>query len=114
MWRDLFRGNQIYHRGLLYRKHIFNPYVYYKIVRNDYTLVFLFLAILTFAFIKISYLMILYFLLICIKSLVISKRKSNNVFSQFFYFLLRDFMNLCGFFSFFPKKIKKIEYESVL
>ena len=114
MWRDLFKGNQIYHRSFLYRKHFLNPFVYQKIIRSDYTLLILILAIITIIFQSNLYLFIFYFILIFVKSLVIGKRNSNSLFSQYFYFVARDLMNLFGFFLFYPKEVKKIEYDPIL
>ena len=114
MWHDLFRGNQVYHRGLLYRKHLLNPYVYQKVIKSDYTLLILILGIIMIFFYSKLYILIFYLFLIFIKSIVISKNNSNRFFSQYLYFIARDIANLIGFILFYPRKIKNVEYNLVI
>jgi glycosyltransferase involved in cell wall biosynthesis len=114
MWRDLLNGNQVYHRSLLYRKHILNPFVYKKIISSDYTLLILCLVTIFTILLPNLFLFGFYFILIFFKSVIIAKRKFNFILSQYFYFVARDLMNLFGFFLFYPKEVKKIEYDSIL
>lgn len=113
MWRDLFKGNQIYHRSFLYRKHIFNPFVYKKLFRSDYTLIILILAIIFTIFYPNFPFFSFYFILIFVKTFIIGKRKSNSLFNQYLYFIARDLINLFCFFFLFPKADKKVEFKVI-
>lgn len=114
MWRDLLKGNQVYHRSLLYRKHILNQFIYKIILRSDYTFLILFLVTIITILLPNLFLFSFYFILTFFKSVIIAKRKSNFILSQYFYFVARDLMNLFGFFLFYPKEVNKIEYDSIL
>ena len=112
MWRDLLKGNEVYHRSILYRNHLFNPFVYKKIIKSDYTLLILILVLILTVLQPNYFWLSTYFILIFIKSTIVAKKKSNFVFNQYLYFIARDLINLFGFFFFFPKEIKKLNIIS--
>lgn len=96
MWQDLFNGFHLYSRSLLYRKNIVNIYMYKRLLRNDYSLVILFILIVILMFnVNITFLAF-YILVMVIRSRL-------NV-EKLFYYFLRDFSSLLGSFFFFPKR----------
>ena len=113
MWRDLKKGNQLYHRSLLYRKHFFNPFVYKKVIKTDYTLLLLIISIIIMFFHPSAIYLLTYLILLFIKSVIVAKRKSNLFLKQYFYFIARDLINLFGFILFFPKSLKNINYSVI-
>lgn len=104
MWKDLFNGNDLYARSLLYRKHFLNKHMYPRLLRNDYSLICLIVFLFTllfkvkFAIITLSFFLIVLFL----------RSRFNPL--KFLFFLLRDIFVFIGFFIFFPKK-KPYTYE---
>jgi glycosyltransferase involved in cell wall biosynthesis len=102
MWKDLFAFNHLYSSGLLYRSHVFNKHMYARLIRNDYTLLLLIGISLLVAFTHYFFLYIFYFLLVFIRG--------KNGLSRFAYLIIRDLSALLGFFFFWPKNEKKIEY----
>jgi hypothetical protein len=114
MWNDMKKGIPLYYRSLLYREHFFNPYIFPRIIRSDYSLIILFVSMFIIIF-QHSFLFFgIYLILIFMKSLKIGKKKSNSIINQSLYYIIRDFMILFGFFLFFPKEVKRVEYNKVL
>lgn len=111
LWQDLFNGNQLYQKSVLYRDHIFNSKAY-PILFREITLLFLivsfFISIITFNI----YFILSYFFILIIK--VIYKYKngvSRSFLVRFVYYLFLDLSSLFGFFLFWPnnKKVYNIE-----
>jgi glycosyltransferase involved in cell wall biosynthesis len=107
LWKDLLKGNQLYCRSLLYRKNIFNKYMYKRLFRHDYSLILLILC-LTIILINISLFptLLLYFLTI------ISRSKFNI--NKGLYYIARDISCLLGLILFHPKSTPYVTYEKIL
>ncbi len=111
MWKDFFSGNQLYARSFLYRKNIFNRYIYPRIVRNDYSLlVLIFTSVLS---IWCNLCFLLYIFLLLIKSVKKARNSFLELIKYFGYYLLRDITTLLGLFFFIPKRIKQIDYIEI-
>lgn len=105
IWKELLNGKHLYGRSLLYRMHIFNPNMYRRLLRNDYTLMMLGFTILLAVLTGIFQLILLYVLIVLLRS------KLNL--RIFIYFLLRDLLVLFGFFMFIPKRKFNIQVEDL-
>lgn len=105
MWKDLFKGNELFGRSLLYRKHFFNLSGLIRLLRNDYLMVFLFFSLLFFIITGWWVQLIAYLFLAILRS--------KGSFRLFLYYILRDSSSLLGFFLFFPSLKKKTEYVIV-
>lgn len=107
MWRDLLLKNHLFGRSLLYRKNWTNKYMIERLLRNDYSMVFLFLIpILFLTPVSFTFGLIVYALLLLI-------RAKLNI-GRLFYFALRDLSSLIGVFIFFPDNNRIIRYKQVL
>jgi len=112
MWKMLFDGSLLFQTSVLYRDHVFNKYIYKKIIRKDYSLLFLIISIL-FMFVYI-YSIFIYLLIIIIRNILRKNVKGNSSFlSRLLMILLTDINSLIGIFVFFPKK-HKLFYKQIL
>jgi glycosyltransferase involved in cell wall biosynthesis len=111
MWKDLFNGNELYGRCLLYRHHLLNKAMYQRLLRNDYSALILIVSVFLAVFLGKIALFLPYIMLIVYKSLKHARATSQNFFALFFYYLLRDIMTILGFFTFFPHEPLTIEYK---
>ena len=110
MWKMLFNGNQSYTVSLLYRKHLFNKYIYRLILRQNYTMVLLFLAIV-FSLLISPYILSIYFVAIICRSLLQKRVKEDaGILEQIIHLFLRDLFSLVAIFCFFPKE-KVLKYQ---
>lgn len=103
MWNNLKDSTHLYGRSLLYKKNIFNINMLKLMMKQDYSLVFLILVILASLIFKKIELMILYPVILVLRS--VSRRNLKYI----IYFLLRDIKVLFGFVLFQPKN-KSISY----
>lgn len=105
MWKDFMGMNHIYGRSYLYRKNIYNKYMYHRLLRNDYTMLLLVFSVICFIIFSlmdhsfIGYSVVILFLI----TLIIRGRFSLRFIT---YLFLRDLTVLLGFFIFHPKKNK--------
>lgn len=111
MWKMLFGGYHFYARGLLYREHIFNKYIYKIIIRNDST--FVMLIFFTTLSIIFNCPMLYYLYLFSIISRVLLQREKNllNVIIKILYHIIMDLNTIFSFFFFYPREIKKYEIK---
>ena len=106
MWSDFFKRNSLYARSLLYRKHIFNKYVYLRIIRHDYSMILLvFISILSICFSCITFIIPYLFLV-----LFRAKYKPSRI----LYLIMRDISSILGLFLFYPKSNFKVTYTTIL
>lgn len=109
----IMRGRLFYARSLLYRKHFFNKHLFPKFIKSDYCLMSLVVvSILAFSF-RCFLLYILYFAIIILKSAKLSDGRIKQFLHNLIYYPLRDLMLLLGFFFFYPKQIKWIDYKKL-
>lgn len=112
MWKMLFDGSLIFQTSVLYRDHVFNKYIYKKIIRNDYSLLLLIISIFL-IFVNI-YSIFIYLLITIIRNILRKNVKGNSSFlSRLFMILLADITSLIGVFVFFPRK-HKLNYNQIL
>lgn len=103
MWKDLFKGNTLYARGVLYRDHLFNKYVYKRIIFSDgSTVLLLVLSILSIILNK-PLLVLIYFPVLSLLILT----QGNIMFIDWLiripYYFIRDVFTIISFFGFYPK-----------
>ena len=109
MWKMLFDGSLIYQTSVLYRDHLFNINAYKIIVRQNYTLLILFISILL-SFYDV-YFMLMYFISAIMRGIMQKKIKNGApIFIRIIHRILNDFFSFMGFFIFFPKS-NKLEYK---
>ena len=112
LWSMLFSSHLFYGITLLYRKHIFNKYIYPILIRMDYSLLVLTLAIIVSIFTKNFISFYIYSLLIILRAIKNAKGKIAKVFEMFCYYGIRDILVLSSFFWFFPKE-KEMKYKEI-
>lgn len=109
LWSDLFNGNQLYQKSVLYRDHFFNSFILPLVVREVSMIVLflsLFISLLTNNYNYIFF----YFLILIIKTIYKYKNGvSKNFIIRLTYYLLLDVSCLIGFFVFWPSSKKKYE-----
>jgi len=111
MWKMVLDKSIFYNRGVLYRQHLLNRYMYCKLWENDKTLVVLIVSIIvSIGFPTVGiFLFGIYFSTIFLKCLRRSRGARNLEF--FMYFLIVDILNIVYFFTLFPKA-KPVEYTA--
>lgn len=115
MWKMLFGGYHFYARGLLYREHIFNKYIYKRVLREDSTLViFVLSTVLNLLFSSFSF-YYFYFVMIILRILL---QKRGNFFEKLQripYQIIKDITILLSFLFFYPQRIsdKNINYVKI-
>lgn len=101
LWKDLFNGNQMYQKSVLYRDHIFNPAIY-NLIKREVSLIALIVSIFL-SILYTSYFLFLFIMLVFFKSVYKSKNGvSKNFSKRFFYYGLLDIIVLIGLFLFWP------------
>lgn len=105
MWRDLANLNHLYGRSLLYRKHIFNIYMYPRLMRNDYSMLCLLLSLISLTTSWWEYCFLIYLLVIIFRS--------KGVLSRIVYFFFRDMSSLLGIVLFYPQSNSTIQYKAI-
>ena len=106
-WYYLFKGYDLYGRSLLYRKNLFNKYMYKRLFRNDYTVIILLLVICFFNL----WGLIIYFFTIFIKS--IKKIPSKFILDDILYFIIRDVITIVGFILFWPPNKRQYSVDLI-
>lgn len=105
MWLDFFQFYHLYGRSLIYRHHLTNLKMYFRLVRNDYTAI-LFTILTILAALNKEILLIVFYLIIV---LIRSKYRLDLL----FYIMLRDISSLAGFFIFWPNMKRKYSITRV-
>ncbi len=111
LWKML--PDQLYVRGLLYRKHFFNKYLWPQLLRREYSLITLLFCFLAFALFGVPYVFTIYFLAIIAKSLVQKHRPWYEFFLRLPYYPFRDIITITGFLFFYPRKSKEVKCERI-
>ena len=112
MWKMLFNGNQSYTVSLLYREHLFNKYIYKLVLRQNYTMVLLFISVI-FSILVSPYFLSIYFLAIVLRGLLQKKVKDDaGIIGQIVHLFLRDLFSLVAIFCFFPSG-KELIYKRI-
>lgn len=106
IWEQLLDFTHLYGRSLLYRKNILNYNTSKLMIKQDYSLIILCLMILTSIIFKTPELILVYFLVIVIRSVF----KKNIKYLG--YFFLRDVLVIIGIFLFHPSSLER-SYISV-
>jgi len=113
MWSDLFQGRNLYARPVLYRDHLFNRYMYARLIKRDPTVIILILCAVLSVCTKWYNLLIIYPFILCVIFGFILKVNSVKEFlNRILYQILRDLMTILGFFFFHPRE-KIIEYQKI-
>ena len=114
MWGTLVSGDISFSNSFLYRKHLFNRFVYKKIVKTNYTLLVLMgisiIGLLT------GYRLIgmLYILVLLLKSIKIKNISFPRMIHLMLFYLVRDLFTLFYFFIPIPKIMcSDIKYELI-
>lgn len=102
MWKRLFRGIDAY-KGVVFRKYIFSSNSFYKVIRNEYSQVILFCALLSTFWLPYS--MVYYFIVVLLRSFKLNKSLMFS-FKQVLYRVISDLIVLFSIFFFYPKKPK--------
>ncbi len=106
-WERIFNNTHLYGRSLLYRENIFNKYCWKRIMKNDYSVLILFLSLFLVPIFAL-YSLIPYLLLMVLRTL----RNNSPYFENYFLFIIQDIIVLLGFFFFFPGKVK-VSYSEI-
>ena len=106
--KDMFDFNFLY-KGLLYRKNLFNQYLYSKYIIKEISL-FIFFAVSITLNLKIG--IISYLLSLVFKVIIKGITNASKMLRQIIIYIICDFMMIVGFFLFFPRE-KKFTYEII-
>ena len=106
VWKMLFDGSLLFQTSVMIRDHLFNPYIYKRFFRTNYTLIVLFISIILGLFLS-PYFLLIHPIVIGAKILILKKP-----IELFIYYYLRDIFSFLGLFFFFPRE-KKLIYELV-
>lgn len=109
-WQDIIKGYQLYTRALLYRKHFFNPHMYSEMVKRDPSVIILIISILFCFIFRDIHIILLYFIMVTIFSILLCYKNWYHVISRIAYQITRDVMTILGIFFFHPSKRKNIKY----
>ena len=109
---DVLKGNYLY-RGLLYRKNIFNPYMYKKYILREVSLYFLIITIIVSISQNHPIFILSYFFVVMAK--IISKKQKSLAFyiKYMLIYPIIDFNTLVGMICFYPKMKNKIKFEYI-
>ena len=90
IWKTIFSGDISYSNSFLFRKHIFNPFIFPKILKQYYTLLSL-LSFLGISFIfKNYFFLLLYFIVVVIKTKPPNKSNIGRKVELYTYYIVRD------------------------
>lgn len=114
-WPMLFGSAQLYTKSYLYRRNFFNIWIYPLILRKDYTFVFLIFSLIILIYSsKLWFFLLIYFILIFVRSLKVNKFSVWKSFPDIFYYSFRDTSQIIGLFTFFPPRFKKPDYIKIV
>lgn len=106
LWNQLKDDTHLYGRALLYRSNIWNLNSLRLMIKQDYSLIVLIITILLILVFQNKDFILLYGLILIIRTLLKKKIK------YFVYYVLRDLKVLLGFIFFHPKN-RKISYVKI-
>lgn len=112
MWKLFFKGSELY-RVVLLRDHYRNPEMLKDYLRTNYTNLLLILLLLISIYTNIYNLIIGYFIVIILRSIMNMKKDIINIPIRIIYFIIRDISIIFAFFLFWPKEIKIKEYIQI-
>jgi len=113
LWQDLFNGNQLYQKSVLYRDHLFNPSIYKFIIR-EISLFGLVCSIVLSLIFSNFYFILLFLLSIAVKSIYKSSDGvSRSFFKRFIYYGALDILVFFGIFVFWPSNKKNYKIIKV-
>lgn len=109
IWKAMWSKYTFYPRCVLLRDHLFTPYMYVLLWKNDKTFILFVLALIALAINPMAggALFSVYLFMIVLR--VCQQKKTLPFIQLLGYFLLFDVLNLVYLFTFFPKK-RKVEY----
>jgi len=113
IWNDLLSGKTIYSRGLLYRTHLFNKYMYLRLLNSDPTVPVL-VATIGLSFILKTFLFIPLYILITASALLFFRKQKTflEFILRMLYQIIRDILTILTFFFFYPQE-KNAKYIKV-
>lgn len=109
LWSDVMKGNFLYTKPLLYRENIFNKFIYQYLAR-EVTMFFFILTLFVSIYLKNPMYLVLYLLLVLIKLLYKRKKVKGNFWSLYARYIIFDVGTFLGFFLFWPKSNKELDY----
>ena len=113
IWKMVLNKSVFHCRCVLYRDHLSNKYLYYRIWNNDKTFVLLIFFFIISFIINRKYIWIgilLYLLAVFFRSL--KQKRHVSIANFFLYFTIVDLLNIIFLFTFFPKR-KKVQYFKI-
>ncbi len=106
-WQTLLNKNYFYAKGVLYRMHILNKYIYKRILKHDPTLVILIVSIIV-SFALGSWLYMIFYPLFVILRVILSRSKGFiDKLLDIPFFIFRDIQALFAFLFFYPAEISE-------
>jgi glycosyltransferase involved in cell wall biosynthesis len=111
IWTLLASGDVLYSKSFLYRKHVFNPAMYKKMLSTDYSMVALITTLALYIGLKNPYVLLPYLLVITTRALKSSGHNWSNMLNKLLFIFARDTLTLLGMLFFFPRKVGKSDYQ---
>jgi|WetSurMetagenome_2_1015567.scaffolds.fasta_scaffold00034_55 glycosyltransferase involved in cell wall biosynthesis len=112
-WRLLFNKAELYGKSMLYRDHLFNKYLYSRLIRSDYSLLMLILTAVAGIIFSNGLILVLYLGLILARSVKTARFNLKKLISFPAYFISRDLIVITGIIFFFPRKYFTVTYEKI-
>lgn len=102
----IFKNNDFGYRAMLYRDHILNKYIYYYLLRTDYSMLLLFILILISLFFLNPIFLLPYFFLNVYRTIIHSKTDKSKFFIRLLSLCYKDIQLLYSSIIFYPRKSK--------
>lgn len=114
MWKDIPKGVTMYSRGMLYRQHIFNKYMYKRLIKSDPTACLLAAGILL-AVVFFNIIPLLAYLFICGGIITFMFRKTGILYllNRIIYQYVRDILTLFSFLFLYPRSLNPVFKDSI-
>lgn len=111
VWKDFFKGYELYGRSLLYRDHFFDKAIFPRIFRQDYSLIIFISSVILALFTASFYPVSIYLCVVLMKGF---KNRDNNEglgIALPLYYIFRDIVVFLGLCFFFPAEQSNTEIE---
>ena len=109
LWMDIWKGNFLYSKPLLYRSNLSNSIVYRRYLVKEITLYFLILITGLSIYFQNPFIIFGYLLLVLVKAVYKRKTIKDYFLSNYLRFIIFDLGTIFGFFLFWPKQ-KNLKY----
>jgi glycosyltransferase involved in cell wall biosynthesis len=112
MWKMLLK-NDFGYRAMLYRDHITNVKIYIRVLRDDYSFLFLLLSTFYYLLEGGEIIFVFYLVVVLLRAGFQSTEDKNSRFLKLLFLLFKDIQMVYSLVFFFPSKKKKYSVEII-